>query len=211
MIRTFRNGYIHTASILCLTGGKACAACAELCLFAISIYRRNCDLDISGAAPPLMESGCYCISTRCQFKTVLDLAAAGCPPAGIEEVAGSFGSHILGTASAGCTQCTCVTPGYAIVITVCLIGYHVLQVSCCCCKFFINRRCIISVCVTVCEVYQRFRTAEYLNGKFSVQIFQCTCYCYIAKCRLTCGLVYAPGYFCIFYYFCTDCYINGFR
>ena len=62
-----------------------------------------------------------------------------------------------------------------------------------------------------CEVYQRFRTAEYLNGKFSVQIFQCTCYCYIAKCRLTCGLVYAPGYFCIFYYFCTDCYINGFR
>lgn len=49
------------------------------------------------------------------------------------------------------------------------------QIICSCCEFFKYRRGIIPICITVRKISQSFRTAEYFDCNFSVQICKCSC------------------------------------
>jgi len=175
MIRTFRNGYCYFVSVLCLAGRKACISGSQFGLVTVSIYRRYGYFDSSGAAPPFVETGRNYIVSRIQFEAVLNGMTAGCPPAGIKEVAASFGTHIFRAASAGCSRCACVTPVYIDIFSVFLVRYRIFQIICSCCKFFKYRRGIIPICITVRKISQSFWTAEYFGCNFPVQICKCSC------------------------------------
>ena len=210
MVRTFRNGYCYFVSVLCLAGRKACTSGSQFGLVTVSIYRRYGYCDSSGAAPPFVESGGNYIVSRIQFEAVLNGMAAGCPPAGIEELSGTFASHIFRSASARCARSTCVTPVYIDIFSVFLIGYRVFQVVCSLCEFFKYRRGIVSVCIAVCKISQSFRTAEYFGCNFSVQICKCSCNSNFTQrifAKAVC-IVNGPGYCLVVICLSADLNIN---
>ena len=99
VIGTFRYCHVNIASILCLAGRKACASCIQDSFCAFCVYRRNCDCNTSGTAPPFIKSCRNGIFSRIQFKTIFNLSRAGCPPTCVEEISRSFASHIFRNSS----------------------------------------------------------------------------------------------------------------